>query len=146
MKLRVNGIPMNSCEFFVGSFISSGSYCTGKHWSFLWTNDKKWTVCIWNWCRTTVRTFSETFLNRISHFCIQKSFWTKYHRTWLGWIPGFLEFLNTVNETWIWKFQIVELQKSFEMIPNSNHFLRTEPSHSDVGGLKSVTNSFDDRI
>ena len=37
--------------------------------------------------------------------------------TSIGWIPGFLGFLILVNGTWIWKGQIVELQKSFEMIP-----------------------------
>ena len=41
----------------------------------------------------------------------------------IGWIPGFLEFLNSVNENCIWMAQIVELQKSFEMIQNFNQFL-----------------------
>ena len=42
--------------------------------------------------------------------------------TYKGWIPGFLRFLNQANETWIWIAQIVELQKSFPMISNSNQF------------------------
>ena len=40
----------------------------------------------------------------------------------VGWIPGFLGFSNSVYKTWIWLAQIVELQKSFPMIPNSNQF------------------------
>ena len=30
MKLRMCRNPMNSCEFFIGSFISSGSHCKIK--------------------------------------------------------------------------------------------------------------------
>ena len=41
---------------------------------------------------------------------------------YLGWIPGISGFSNSENETWIWITQIIELQKSFEMIPNSNQF------------------------
>ena len=33
---------------------------------------------------------------------------------------NFFGFLIPANETWIWIAQIVELQKSFEFIPNSN--------------------------
>ena len=40
----------------------------------------------------------------------------------LGWIPGFLRFFNSVNETWTWIAQIVKLQKSFKIIPNSYQF------------------------
>ena len=40
----------------------------------------------------------------------------------VGWIPGFLRFSNSGNETWIGIAQIVELQKSFLIIPNSNLF------------------------
>ena len=42
--------------------------------------------------------------------------------TWLGWIPEILGFLNPGNETWIWKAQIIELQKSFRMISILNQF------------------------
>ena len=41
---------------------------------------------------------------------------------WLGWIPGILGFLNSVNETWIEIAQNIELQKSFKMISNWNQF------------------------
>ena len=41
--------------------------------------------------------------------------------------PGILGFLNSFNETWIWMVwiicQFVELQKSIQMIANSNQFL-----------------------
>ena len=52
------------------------------------------------------------FSDRFSDYCM--------HTLLLGWIPGFLGFLNLANETWIWIGQIVELQKSFQTIPNSN--------------------------
>jgi len=49
--------------------------------------------------------------------------WQKFRNsTWIGWIPGFLGILNLGNETWIWIAHIVELRKSFSMIPNSNRF------------------------
>ena len=49
--------------------------------------------------------------------------WGKYiWMPFLGLIPGFLGFLNWASETWIWITQIVELKKSFKMIPNSNQF------------------------
>ena len=41
-------------------------------------------------------------------------------RTSLGWVPGFSGFSRPANETWIWIAQIVELQKSLQMIPKSN--------------------------
>ena len=40
----------------------------------------------------------------------------------LGWISGIFWFLNQANETWTWIAQMVELQKSFAMIPSSNQF------------------------
>ena len=40
----------------------------------------------------------------------------------IGWIPRIFGFLNPVNETWIRIAQIVELEKSFPMIPNLNQF------------------------
>jgi len=54
-----------------------------------------------------------------------KSLFSKFIGIWnlqgpcLGWIPGVLGFSTPGNETWIWKTQIEELQKSFEMTLNS---------------------------
>ena len=53
------------------------------------------------------------------------------HFIWLGWIPGFLGFRNTVNEIWIWVSQILELEKSLKMIPILNRF---------PGNWKSILN------
>ena len=44
---------------------------------------------------------------------------------YLDWIPRILGFLNPANETSIWISQILELQKSFTMIPNTNQFSGT---------------------
>ena len=40
----------------------------------------------------------------------------------LGWIPGFFVISTSGIETWIWIAQIVALEKSFKIIPNSNQF------------------------
>ena len=40
----------------------------------------------------------------------------------VGWIPGFFGVSTSFSKSRIWLAQIVELQKSFEMIPNSNRF------------------------
>ena len=61
---------------------------------------------------------ARTFTN----VAIMFSLMTRKQTSWLGWIPGFLGFSNSGNETWIWIAQIIELQKSFSMIPNSNAF------------------------
>ena len=49
------------------------------------------------------------YLNNLSYSC-------------LGWIPGFFELLTSVSWSRIRQAQIVELQKSFLIIPNSNLF------------------------
>ena len=46
----------------------------------------------------------------------------QFQRLFIGWIPGFFWFLNSLYQSWIWIAQIVKLQKSFKMIPNSNQF------------------------
>ena len=62
--------------------------------------------------------------------------WT---RSWIGWIQGFLGFLNSVTETLIWRAQIVEVQKSFEIIPNYNQFPGNLTSKTDFYIDKSST-------
>ena len=48
----------------------------------------------------------------------------RFGKVWalIGWIPGFFAISIPGNEAWIWIAQIVELEESFKMIPNSNLF------------------------
>ena len=77
-------------------------------------NKQKWTLsmhqfqcCLWQ------------AFHKIIELWIQFNF---LRWLWIGWIPGILGFWNPENETWIWKAQILELKKSFPMLPNSNQF------------------------
>ena len=74
---------------------------TEKNSQILFMSHPSW-ISSWRWL-TVIR----------GHPCVH---------LYIGWIPGFLGFSNSGNETWIWIAQIVELQISFSIIPNSSRF------------------------
>ena len=103
---------------------------------------QKWLVC--GFSKDVLMTLKVTIVRFLWRMIVTLNvvITIKHHR-------GISGFWNLVNQTWIRIFQIAELQKSFEMIPNSKQFPGTSKLkihvwllHGRLGGYASPDKIF----
>ena len=103
----------------VGGFDMRGWIPTRNYWDIHFPGNRFEFGIISNdfWSSTIWACHIPLLLNEVEN---PKEYYKDF--TYVGWIPGFFGVSTSFSKIRIWLAQIEELQKSFDMIPNSNRF------------------------